>query len=123
MGTSVRWDAPDLNVQTISFDCPGSTAALATCLKATRRGGRIVQVGTLPPEVPFPANSIMARELDYRGVFRAHLEFDWAVQAIRSRRVDVRPLISAQLPLADSRQAFELAMDRNRSTKVQLVCE
>jgi hypothetical protein len=25
MGTSVRWDAPDLNVQTISFDCPGNT--------------------------------------------------------------------------------------------------
>ena len=40
-----------------------------------------------------------ARELDYRGVFRAHLAFDWAVQAIRSRRVDVRPLITAQLAL------------------------
>ena len=65
----------------------------------------------------------MARELDYRGAFRAHLEFDWAVQAIRSRRVDVRPLISAQLPLARSKEAFELALDRTRSTKVQLVSE
>ena len=82
-----------------------------------------MQVGTLPPEVPFPANSIMARELDYRGVFRAHLEFDWAVQAIRTRRVDVRPLISAQLPLQRSREAFELALDKSRSTKVQLVAE
>src|SRR5439155_19332 len=67
--------------------------------------------------------SLMARELDYRGAFRAHLEFDWAVQAIRSRRVDVRPLISAQLPLARSKEAFELALDRTRSTKVQLVSE
>ena len=63
----------------------------------------------------------MARELDYRGCFRAHLEFDWAVQAIRSRRVDVRPLISAQLPLADSKAAFEMALDRTRTTKVQVV--
>ena len=107
----------------VSIEAAGSPAALATCLKATRRGGRIVQVGTLPPEVPFPANSIMARELDYRGVFRAHLEFDWAVQAIRSRRVDVRPLITAQLPLAHSREAFELALDKGRSTKVQLVAD
>ncbi len=107
----------------VSIEAAGSAAALATCLSATRRGGRIVQVGTLPAEVPFPANSVMARELDYRGAFRAHQEFDWAVQAIRSRRVDVRPLISAQLPLADSKQAFELALDRSRSTKVQLVCE
>jgi L-idonate 5-dehydrogenase len=107
----------------VCIEAAGSPAALATCLTAARRGGRIVQVGTLPPEVPFPANSVMARELDYRGAFRAHQEFDWAVQAIRSRRVDVRPLISAQLPLARSQEAFELAADRSRSTKVQLITE
>ncbi len=90
---------------------------------ATRRGGRIIQVGTLPAEVNFPANSVMARELDYRGVFRAHAAFDWAVQAIRSRRVDVRPLISAQIPLARSQEAFDLALDRSRSTKVQVISD
>jgi L-idonate 5-dehydrogenase len=107
----------------VSIEAAGSPAALTTCLQATRRGGRIVQVGTLPPEVNFPANSVMARELDYRGAFRAHQAFDWAVQAIRTRRVDVRPLISAQLPLAMAKEAFELALDRSRSTKVQLVSE
>ena len=69
------------------------------------------------------AAGLVQRELDYRGAFRAHLEFDWAVQAIRTRRVDVRPLISAQLPLARSQEAFELALDKSRSTKVQLVTE
>jgi L-idonate 5-dehydrogenase len=43
------------------------------------------------------------------------------VQAIRSRRVDVRPLISAQLPLSRSKEAFDLALDRSRSTKVQVI--
>ena len=81
----------------------------------------MVQVGTLPPEIPFPANDIMSRELDYVGAFRADIEFDWAVQAIRSRRADVRPLISAQLPISQSKAAFELALDRGRSTKVQLI--
>jgi len=33
----------------------------------------------------------------------------------------VRPLISAQLPLARAEEAFALAADRSRSTKVQLV--
>jgi L-idonate 5-dehydrogenase len=45
------------------------------------------------------------------------------VQAIRTRRVDVRPLISAQLPLQRSREAFDLALDKSRSTKVQLVAD
>lgn len=104
----------------VAIEAAGSPAALATCLAAAKRGARVMQVGTLPPEIPFPANGVMARELDYRGVFRAHLAFDWAVQAIRTRRVDVRPLISAQLPLARAVEAFELAADKTRSTKVQL---
>jgi len=105
----------------VAIEAAGHPAALAACLAMTRRGGRIVQVGTLPDELPFPANRVMARELDYLGAFRADLEFDWAVQAIRTRRADVRPLISAQLPLSRAQEAFELALDRGRSTKVQLV--
>ena len=108
----------------VSIEAAGSPAALATCLAATRRGGRIVQVGTLPAgDTAFPANDIMARELDYVGAFRAGAEFDWAVSFLRARRLDVRPLMSAQLPLSLAAQAFELAADRSRSTKVQLVCE
>jgi L-idonate 5-dehydrogenase len=105
----------------VTIEAAGSAAALQTCLVAVKRGGRVIQVGTLPAELPFPANSVMQRELDYRGVFRAHLAFDWAVQAIRSRRVDVRPLITAQLPLSESQAAFELALDKTQSTKVQVV--
>ena len=107
----------------VALEAAGAAAALATCLTAVQRGGRIVQVGTLPAELPFPANSVMARELDYLGAFRANGEFDLAVQAIRTRRVDVRPLISAQLPLSRAQEAFELALDRSRSTKVQLVAD
>jgi len=105
----------------IAIEAAGSPAALATCLAATRRGGRIVQVGTLPADgIAFPANSIMARELDYVGAFRAAHAFDWAVGYLRTRRVDVRPLLSASLPIERSREAFELAADRSRSTKVQV---
>jgi L-idonate 5-dehydrogenase len=118
-------DAASLaDIADIAIEAAGSPAALGTCLTATRRGGRIVQVGTLPAEgVQFPANSIMARELDYVGAFRAAHAFDWAVQYLRTRRVDVRPLLSAQLPLSRAHEAFELAADRSRSTKVQLICD
>ena len=113
------------DIADISIEAAGSPGALTTCLKATRRGGRIVQVGTLPAEgiSPFPANSIMARELDYVGAFRAAHAFDWAVQYLRTRRVDVRPLLTAQIPLSRSLEAFELASDRSRSTKVQVICD
>jgi L-idonate 5-dehydrogenase len=108
----------------ISIEAAGSREALATCLMAATRGGRIVQVGSLPAEgLHFPANTIMARELDYVGAFRFGIEFDWAVKYLVSRRLDVTPLLTAQLPLTDAVAAFRLAADKSRSTKVQLIGE
>jgi L-idonate 5-dehydrogenase len=86
------------------------------------RGARIVQVGTLPHEpLPFVVNELMTKELDLCGAFRWGIEFDWAVRYLAARRVDVRPLLTEQFPLRDAVRAFNLAKDKNRSTKVQLV--
>jgi L-idonate 5-dehydrogenase len=107
----------------VAFEVAGSPAALMSCLEATRKGGTIVQVGTLPPEgMHFPANQIMARELNYIGSFRFGNVFDWAVRYISERRVDVRPLISSQHKITDAIEAFNIARDKTQSTKVQLVC-
>ena len=68
----------------------------------------------------FPA-STLGKELDLKGAFRWGIEFDWAVDYLSSRRVDVRPLLSGQFPLQDAVKAFELAKDKTRSTKVQVI--
>ncbi len=105
-----------------AFEVSGNFAALKSCIAACRKGSRIVQVGTLPHEpLPFVVNELMVKELDLCGAFRWGIEFDWAVQYLQSRRVDVRPLLTGQFPLKDAVQAFELAKDKNRSTKVQVV--
>ncbi len=114
--------AKELGEVETAFEVSGSPAALATCLTTVIRGGRIVQVGTLPPEgVRFAANQVMAREIDYVGTFRFGVEFDWAVRYLTERRLDVRPLLSAQFPLRNADEAFRLAADKSRSIKVQLV--
>jgi L-idonate 5-dehydrogenase len=106
----------------VAFEASGSFAALKGCVSAVKRGGTIVQVGTLPHEpLPFVVNEIMVKELDFNGAFRWGIEFDWAVDYISSRRVDVRPLLSGQFPLQDAVKAFALAKDKTQSTKVQLV--
>jgi len=107
----------------IAFEVSGNPAALATCLATVARGGRIVQVGTLPAEgLQFPANQIMVREIEYVGTFRFGVEFDWSVRYLTERRVDVQPLLSAQYPLQEAEAAFRLASDKGRAVKVQLVC-
>jgi L-idonate 5-dehydrogenase len=107
----------------VAYEVSGNFNALKTCIAATRRGGVVVQVGTLPHEpLPFVVNEIMAKELDLRGAFRWGIEFDWAVDYLSSRRVDVRPLLSGQYPLQDAVNAFHAAADKNKSTKVQVIC-
>ena len=106
----------------VAFECSGSFAALKTCVAAAKRGGTVVQVGTLTHEpLPFVVNEIMVKELDLKGAFRWGIEFDWAVEYLASRRVDVRPLLSGQFPLTEAVKAFQLAKDKTQSTKVQLV--
>jgi L-idonate 5-dehydrogenase len=106
----------------VALEAAGNPAALMTCLAAVNRGGRIVQVGTLPAEgLHFPANQIMVREIDYVGTFRFGIEFEWAVRYLTDGRVDVQPLLSAQYPLQEAEAAFRLAGDKSRSIKVQLV--
>lgn len=107
----------------VALEVAGSPAALMGCLEATKKGGTIVQVGTLPPErMQFPAYQIMARELNYIGSFRFGNVFDRAVRYISERRIDVRPLISSQHKITEAIEAFNIARDKTRSTKVQLVC-
>ena len=107
----------------VAYEVSGSFAALKTCMATIKRGGVVVQVGTLPHEpLPFVVNDVMAKEIDLRGAFRWGIEFDWAVEYLSTRRVDVRPLLSGQYPLQDAVAAFALAADKNKSTKVQVVC-
>ena len=105
----------------VAFEVSGAVPALASALESVRRGGIVVQVGTLPPEgVHLLANQIMARELDVRGSFRFGNVFETAVQAIAGRRVDVRPVLSGTHPLTEAAAAIALARDKTRSMKVQL---
>ena len=105
----------------IALEATGSAASVAGMPLLVRPGGRIVQLGMLPPgPVPLPVNLLMAREIDLVGSFRFHDAFDIAVAALASGRIDVAPILSASFPLRDAEAAFRLAGDRTRAIKVHL---
>lgn len=103
----------------ICIEASGSEKALHSALTVVRPRGTIVQLG-LGGDMSVPMNMVVAKEIQLVGSFRFHEEFSQAVKLISSKEVDVKPLISATLPLADAVAAFELANDRSRAMKVQL---
>ena len=90
---------------------------------ASRRRGAAgaSQVGTLPAEGPHFRPTASWRASSTMSAPSAPRTPSTGRCGLRTRRVDVRPLLSAQLPISRAAEAFELAADRSRSTKVQLV--
>jgi L-idonate 5-dehydrogenase len=102
------------------IEAAGSAQALAQALPCTRRGGTIVQVGTLPPSVTLPLNMVMARELNLVGSFRFANVFQTSIDLVASGRIDVKPLITSVYPLAAFQAAMDSALARTGSIKVQV---
>ncbi len=101
------------------FECSGVAAALAGAVPAMRPGGAVVQLG-LGGDMTLPMQAMTAKELQLKGSFRFHHEFPLAVEMMQAGRIDVAPLVTQTLPLADAVAAFDLASDRTQSVKVQI---
>ncbi|MBN9000196.1 MAG: L-idonate 5-dehydrogenase [Rhizobiales bacterium] len=103
----------------VAFEASGSGAAILAALPVLRPLGVLVQVGH-GGDVALPISAVVGKEIELRGSFRFHPEFATAVRFIAEGLVDVRPLLTAVLPLERAVEAFDLAADKDRSVKVQL---
>lgn len=101
----------------VMLECSGNGQAFRNGLDVMRPRGVVVQLG-LGGDVSLPQNLVVAKELSICGSFRFHAEFALAVQLINDRRVDLTPVITRSFPMAQAREAFELAGDRKRAMKV-----
>ena len=101
------------------YECSGAAVALAGGIGALRPRGIVLQLG-LGGDMSVPMQTITSKELEIRGSFRFHSEFAIGVELMRKGLIDVKPLISQTLPLAQSVDAFTLASDRSQAMKVQI---
>jgi threonine dehydrogenase-like Zn-dependent dehydrogenase len=105
----------------IAFESSGSPAGLATAIRAARRGGTVVVVGQPPAgDVPVPASLCVAHELTMTGSLRMESELDEAVAFLADSRAHVDPIVTDFFPAGRAAEAFALAADPARSSKVLL---
>jgi L-idonate 5-dehydrogenase len=105
----------------VAFEASGAPAALQSLFPVLRRGGRLVQVGMMPPGLTSIAvNVLQTREIEMVGAFRANDEFRLAVRLIVDGTFDVTPILSGTYPIAAAAEALERAGDRSRVIKLHL---
>jgi L-idonate 5-dehydrogenase len=105
----------------VSIDSSGNHRGLASAIRGTARGGRVVMVGLLPAgDQPVPMSLAITRELELVGSFRFNDEIDEVIAALADGSLVVDPVISHEYPLDQALEAFAVAKDASRSSKVLL---
>ena len=104
----------------VTFEAAGAPASFRWALEHTARGGTVVQIGTLQHEFTAPLNQIMARELRVVGSFRFAAGFRVGAALLGARRIDIEPLITAVLPLAQTAAVLERASTDATAIKLQV---
>ena len=104
----------------IAIECSGSEQGISDSINCLKPKGTLIQLG-LGGDVLIPLVLVTTKELNLRGSFRFHLEFELAVNMMKKKLINVNPLITHKLDFKSAKEAFELAMNNEeQSMKVQL---
>ncbi|WP_077489048.1 L-idonate 5-dehydrogenase [Sinomonas mesophila] len=95
----------------VVFEATGLPAVLGAVLRATARGGTLLQVGNLPgTPAPSVLGDLVTREITWIGSYRFIDEISDAVR-VMAEGLDVGPVISHRFEAEDALAAMELAAD------------
>ncbi|XP_011873891.1 PREDICTED: sorbitol dehydrogenase [Vollenhovia emeryi] len=107
-----------------TIDASGAQASIRLAILATKSGGVVVLVGMGAPEVQVPLISALIREVDIRGVFRYANDYSDALRLVASGKVDVKPLITHNYKIEETKQAFETSRTgAGGAIKVMIHCK
>ncbi len=106
----------------VAFEAVGSPITLSQALELTRKGGNVVVIGVFEePEVKLNIMNVVNKELNVYGSLVYNWDFERAINLIRTRRVDVRSLVSDVIKLEEIKKGFERMLAREEGIiKIQV---
>ena len=104
----------------VVLEATGSPAVFEDCLSAVDKGGVIVVAGIVHEPSVFDFAQVVRREIRIEGsICYTRKEFGESLRLVADRRVQVLPLITHHLPLANIAEGLDLLMGQ-RAVKVML---
>jgi L-iditol 2-dehydrogenase len=91
----------------VVIEAVGNNQAVSTAIHCARKGGAVVLVGNVSPEVTLPLQIVVSRQLCLQGSCASAGEYPQAIELMSAGKINVKPLISAVAPLDDGPQWFE----------------
>ena len=91
----------------IALEAVGASVTVQSAVSCLRKGGALTLVGNLSPTVDFPLQAVVTRELSLFGTCASQGEYPVCIDLMARGVIDVKPLISASVPLAEGPDWFE----------------
>ena len=90
----------------VALEAVGGTATVTAAIASVRKGGTVVLVGNISPQVTIPLQKVVTRQIRLQGSCASAGEYPQAMELLASGSIQVKPLISAIAPLADGPRWF-----------------
>lgn len=97
----------DGNGVDVVIEAVGINATIAAAIDNVRKGGSVVMVGNVTPEVTIHLQKVVSRQLRLQGSCASCGEYPRAIELMSKGLIQVKPLITALAPLEDGPRWFE----------------
>jgi L-iditol 2-dehydrogenase len=89
------------------MEAVGIEATVKAAIDSVRKGGNVVLVGNVSPEVTLPLQKVVTRQICLQGSCASAGEYPRAIELMSSESIRVKPLITAVAPLEEGPRWFE----------------
>ena len=91
----------------LAIEAVGRNETVKASIESVRKGGTVVLVGNIAPEVTLPLQKVVTRQIRLQGSCASAGEYPRAIELLASGAIRVKPLISAVAPLEEGPRWFE----------------
>jgi L-iditol 2-dehydrogenase len=91
----------------LAVEAVGKAETVNAAIDSVRKGGSVILVGNISPEVTLPLQKVVTRQIRLQGSCASAGEYPKAIELLSSGAIRVEPLITAVAPLAEGPQWFE----------------
>jgi len=91
----------------VALEAVGRNETIAAAIDSVRKGGAVVLIGNIAPNVNLPLQKVVTRQIRLQGSCASAGEYPQAIRWMASGAIRVKPLITAVAPLEEGAQWFE----------------
>ena len=91
----------------IAFEAVGVSPTVNQAINSVRRGGTVTVLGNVTPQIDFPMQYVVTRQIRIQGSCAICGEYPAVLDMLARKQIDIHPLVSAEVPLSEGARWFD----------------